>query len=753
MRLRYLETENFLSHKSESVAFPSAGIFLLAGESGAGKSSFIVDAVAFALYGVVATRARRGADLRNHSRSEDDLQVRATFDLDDGRRLTIARGIDSRGSSWAQLYAPDPDDPSQSKLLAEGASPVGQAIRRELGGMTWQQFHAAFVARQSEIAMLTNLRGSERKLLVQRMLGMRELDKAGEMLTDRLRRTNAEREQLERGIGEFDLVAEQASLAEDQAKAARSRQRIDSLKAQEAQARERERELGEEIAPLRAARDQQEAEEAKRRERTDLEKSIPGLRTAVELHREAEEALGALPAAKGALVEAESERDRLREIFRASREQAVVREKIATLQGELQEVQAGLEPPPGGSAIATRTGLQEARGLAGVASSSLALHEKALGEKRAQIERLEGSGECYVCQRSFESEHDHDQVLATMSAETGDLEEQIAKDKATLDWFSEAEPLLEQGDRITVQISRLEERLVELDEAGAQDDLDGILLLGEEANRRVGELQKAQASAEALRRNLDPESAERLLRAEKRLGEIDGDAKLPEVSLERLAELEKELAATGRSLAELSGKRPEAERALAEVEKNLEEKSRALKGREGELENLTRLRNRVSALERLQTYLKAYGKHLSHEIRPALEEIGSEMIRRVSAGRHVAMHIDDDYEIELEEASGQRLRASMLSGGESIRANICLRLALTRLVTQRTGVPVGFLIFDEPLPSQDPGHIERIMELLDSLRPFYPQQFVISHVGDLRSRDEVDYLLEFGDGPLGLVQA
>jgi exonuclease SbcC len=117
----------------------------------------------------------------------------------------------------------------------------------------------------------------------------------------------------------------------------------------------------------------------------------------------------------------------------------------------------------------------------------------------------------------------------------------------------------------------------------------------------------------------------------------------------------------------------------------------------------------------------------------------------------------NNYEIEVETMTGSWIKASSLSGGEDVRANLCLRLALTRLVSQRTGVPVRFLVFDEPLPSQDPGHIERIMELFDSLRPFYNQQMIITHVGDIENSDYVDYVLQFtaaqGRERIKLVQA
>ena len=68
---------------------------------------------------------------------------------------------------------------------------------------------------------------------------------------------------------------------------------------------------------------------------------------------------------------------------------------------------------------------------------------------------------------------------------------------------------------------------------------------------------------------------------------------------------------------------------------------------------------------------------------------------------------------------------------------------MTRLVSQRTGVPVRFIVLDEPFGNLDPELIDVSMGLLDSLRSFYPQIFVISHTGDMASNQHVDYRLAF----------
>jgi exonuclease SbcC len=756
MQLRYLETENFLTHRKEGVAFPASGIFLLTGESGAGKSSFIVDAVAYALYGVVATRARKGSDLLHHLADGEGMSVKATFDFADGRRITVARGLDARGSSWAQLYQPDPNDPNESEILAEGAAPVGQAIRRELGGMTWQQFHAAFVARQSEISMLTSLRGAERKALVQRMLGMRELEKAGELLGDRLRRSHAEREQLEKAVGEFDLAAEQRQLKEEEDSVARSRERVESLRGGLQRVEREQESLESELKPLRQAAADQERYVGQKEEIDRLESSILELQRAQEAHQGAEEAQRALPGLEEALQAAERDRDQLRDTYRKSKELVALVAEHGSLQEEVELGYSAIDPFPGdGGAVSTRITLTEARQMAGVAASEKALYEKSLAEKSSQIERLQEGGECYVCQRPFADSHDHQGVLDSLAQEEVNLRGLIEEHRVTTEWFAVWEKELALLEGKELRLSEVSRRIEELRADGSREDLNEIKEQGRVKSAALRDLEVERAELQARAKGLDPDAEASLEKSKGTLVELK--RALPESlgNFDRQA-LDQGLGEERKLLEKAAGLRgqiPEAQRALAEAERALEVRQEALAGRQAELRTLDGLRREVLRLESLGTYLKAYGKHLAHEIRPALEEIGSEMIRRVSGGKHVAMHIDDDYEIELEERNGQRLKASMISGGESIRANICLRLALTRLVTQRTGVPVAFLIFDEPLPSQDPGHIERIMELLESLRPFYPQQFLISHVGELRSRDEVDYLLEFGGESLQLHSA
>jgi exonuclease SbcC len=120
-------------------------------------------------------------------------------------------------------------------------------------------------------------------------------------------------------------------------------------------------------------------------------------------------------------------------------------------------------------------------------------------------------------------------------------------------------------------------------------------------------------------------------------------------------------------------------------------------------------------------------------------------LRQVSQGRFANVLVGEDYEVTVERDDGELLQAQLLSGGERTRLALSLRLALTRLVSERTGVPLRLIVLDESLSSSDPGHVEATVDVLDTLRDVFQQVFLISHVGDLKEQAAVDYVLSFAE--------
>jgi exonuclease SbcC len=382
-------------------------------------------------------------------------------------------------------------------------------------------------------------------------------------------------------------------------------------------------------------------------------------------------------------------------------------------------------------------------------------------EREGELARLRETGECFVCLRPLGEPHDHDRVLSILTSKIAELEASEDKCVRELVEIAKELPETQERERALSEVVRalagaeavLAQALTRVDELEATGEINADLVeLQARGRAAADELEVARnelAAAAAATAGLDEEAQskiaklkevmeeerEQLQTAEKAMGE-DYDE---EVIINRRAEviaLRDQLLAYEAKVPEMAKHAQMQEQAQATAERELASLS-------DKLDKLEEVQRQALRLEDLQTYLGGFQRKLASDIRPALEEMGSEMLDQVSGGKHVAMRIDDSYEIEVQSAEGSWLPSLLLSGGELIRVNICLRLALTRLVSQRTGTPARFLVLDEPLPSQDAGHVQRIMELLDSLRAFYPQIYIISHVGDLRSANEIDYVLEF----------
>jgi exonuclease SbcC len=732
MLLRYLKLENFLSHKDETIIFPEKGMFFLTGESGSGKSSLIIDALAYSLFGPSAvTRVKKQNELLNDDNPDQDMLVKVIFEFN-AQQLVIERGF-NKGVSFAKLYEPDADDPQASVLLAEGVQPVSKEISRRLGGMTWQQFYAAFVARQQEISHLTSLKGAERKNLIHRMLGMRELEKSSELIAGKLRRTKAELEQVQRSIGGVDLE-QQSQQIKDSKKEIKNLTKVIQEKEQQNFAYKKEiLELKQKINDLAPKiKVNQEVEK--------LENSLQITRAQLELaqqnsdrHQKATEVVAEEENTSLERKKIEHLRDDLRQKYLLRVELDKKNKELVKLEQELCNIS---DPETNQSEIENQLSINKTEQL------NIA---KIIKERRVQLEKLQDSGECYVCQRPFNSSEDHQHV-------TSELDQMIINDQQLYQELVEKEkqlkekiPLAKQADQLRDKIKQFQLRINELDQQEIPEETI-LAKQGKETSQKLEEMNAKIGQIKTARRDIDFDAVKKAKQLSIKVKEIQDQLKQlvkTDIDLtvyQNLLEQKQQLDTNSESL---SQQMPLLQNQLKQAENTLLNQEKVIKGYKDEFASLDRLTKKSLIIEQTSAYFKAYQRYLAEQIKPALQEIGSEMLNQVSGSKYVELLIDDDYEISVATSDGTLRRASVLSGGEQVRANICLRLALTRLVSQRTGVPVGFLILDEPLPSQDPGHIERILELLSSLRPFYQQQFIISHVGDLRGADELDYIVEF----------
>ena len=74
----------------------------------------------------------------------------------------------------------------------------------------------------------------------------------------------------------------------------------------------------------------------------------------------------------------------------------------------------------------------------------------------------------------------------------------------------------------------------------------------------------------------------------------------------------------------------------------------------------------------------------------------------------------------------------LFSGGEAFRINLALRIALSKVLSQRLGAPLPTLFIDEGFGTQDAAGRERIVDAIASIQDEFEKIIVITHLEDLK---------------------
>ncbi len=87
------------------------------------------------------------------------------------------------------------------------------------------------------------------------------------------------------------------------------------------------------------------------------------------------------------------------------------------------------------------------------------------------------------------------------------------------------------------------------------------------------------------------------------------------------------------------------------------------------------------------------------------------------------------------------------SGGEQFRVNFAIRLSLSKLLTNRAGSKLQFLVIDEGFGTQDSEGRSRIVEALDAIKDDFEKVLIITHLDELK--DEFSSRIEVLKGSTG----
>ncbi|HSP38201.1 MAG TPA: SMC family ATPase, partial [Frankiaceae bacterium] len=198
-------------------AMAAGGLFLLQGDTGAGKTS-ILDGLAFALYGQVPGQ-RSGARRLRSDHADPGVRTSVELEVTIGRRrLRVSRSPEQERPK--QRGAGTTRDPAKV-LLQEAvdggwrtvSTRVGEVDAELLGllGMSADQFHQVVLLPQGEFARFLRSDAAERAHLLQRLFSTDRFRRVEEWLADRRRACTAELEAAVAGVQRLAARVAQAA--------------------------------------------------------------------------------------------------------------------------------------------------------------------------------------------------------------------------------------------------------------------------------------------------------------------------------------------------------------------------------------------------------------------------------------------------------------------------------------------------------------------------------------------------------------
>jgi len=134
-------------------------------------------------------------------------------------------------------------------------------------------------------------------------------------------------------------------------------------------------------------------------------------------------------------------------------------------------------------------------------------------------------------------------------------------------------------------------------------------------------------------------------------------------------------------------------------------------------------------------WMDRFKTSLIGRLRPALSRKASRLLAVLTDGRYTDLTLTADYDI-LFGMAGKQKSVGRASGGEEDLLNLCLRLAVSELINETTGVGRTFLVLDEILGAQSMKRELAIMDLMPKLSAHFGQILMIAHKPAAQDRFE-----------------
>lgn len=134
----------------------------------------------------------------------------------------------------------------------------------------------------------------------------------------------------------------------------------------------------------------------------------------------------------------------------------------------------------------------------------------------------------------------------------------------------------------------------------------------------------------------------------------------------------------------------------------------------------------------LDEIMSSFRTYLISQIRPTLSLYASELFDQLTNGKYSEIELDENYNLIVFD-NGAPYNIERFSGGEEDLANLCIRLAISEVITEKAGSIFNFIILDEIFGSQDNIRKQNIIKALSRFSSKFRQIFLITHVEEIKN--------------------
>ena len=769
------------------------------GQNGSGKSS-LVEAIAWALYGNESSIVRTTKEgIRSSSAGpNDECSVTLEFDLgaDHYRVVRSIRGKNCTSEATLEV---------NGSVTAKTEKGVTDVIVDRLG-MDYKSFFISVFARQKDLNALSSLRPADRKKTILRMLEIDvlddvviEIDKDAKGKRTELTNLNLllfepngqakrQRVEAERTTLIADVTQLQSSLQEQSKLLGALDKRIAVVKGEWDQAESRFREYSQHrqrAAEIKAGMERNV--QAVERLKLDIADLKAKAQKAADLELTNRQYLDsvvrkdAMESARSLFLELDHQRARR---SRAENEMVALEERIAKARKDLAELKDPSKHLPSVEENLKRADETIANGnrrsdwLRGEVRR-LEKDAAAREKKRTEIQAIGPDSKCPTCERTL-AEHYTTLLellvkeIAGMRSEQADLSTQLATADEELDKQKKVRSNIDSRLQKLRKDATEETRLMS-SEKGLEDQLEKNRMEAADADTaiaRIGTVDFDAASYEALKRQLvelkrTSDLYNQLTIESRRLPEVESRKNELETHLAlegvELAQAEEKMALSGhsdesqekarRTYVEVRDRREAKAKETYALQSGIDRKKAEIDGKDEQLKQLAEVESRVAAVQSesetlavLGEVMRVFRSNVISRIVPMLSEISSGLFEELTEAKYNGMELDDEYNINIYD-KGQKYPLDRFSGGEADLANLCLRLAISRVIAERSGSSINFLVLDEIFGSQDTIRKRNIMQTFSNLSKQFGQIILITHIEEVK--DLMGYVIgvkELADG-------